>query len=156
MGVSDASKTAPKMKLERERLPYAYGMMAGLFEPVIRSGNIIKVARTYIQRFLIYPVAGGQDDIEDGAESNIRALDWIDIGHAYYAAHPTLGIGVDSTAVPGGLPELVGCEGVISTGDPGGLIARRAPGGLNCAAIDLQLNIIMAARLDRIALPYSS
>lgn len=152
MGLERTSKTAPQTKLDRDDLPFAYGLMGGFFAPVNTAAGIVKVPRTYIQRILIYPIGGGINDIDDGAESNVRALEWIDRAHFYYAARPNLQIEI-SELFPDGYAELDYCEGVMGTTDSG-LVSRPAPGGLQCAAIDVSINIIMAARVNRVASPY--
>lgn len=145
MGFSNAWATAPRMRIERGDMPAAYSLIGGTFAPTVRSRGVVKVSRTYIQRFLLYPFAGGLDDLDYGAEANQIALEWIDLIHFYYQTHERLGTLIE--------PELRYCEGVISVSDSG-LVSRRAPGGQICAALDFSLNIVMAAKADSFSPPY--
>ena len=145
MGVTQAWATAPRQVITKDDCVCAYSLIGATFQPTIRTKGQVKVARTYIQRFLIYPFSIGLDDIELGAESNVLALDWESKIHFYYESHFRLG-----TAELG---DLRYCEGVVSITD-GGLVSRPAPGGGLFSAIEVSLNIIMGAKADVFSAPY--
>lgn len=145
LGLKRTWATAPKRKFIREDSPCAYTLIGGTFSPTVKSKGKVSVYRNYVQRFLLMPFAGGIEDLQGGAESNLLTLQWIDKIAFYYHEHDRL-----STAE---LAPLRYCEGVLAVSDPG-LVLRKAPGGLQFAAIEITLSILMAAMAEVIAIPY--
>ncbi len=145
LGLKRTWTSPPRRKIEQVDTPCAYGLVGPTFQETTQNQGMVNVGRSYIQRFLLFPFAGGSDDLTAGAESNQIALEWIDKVTFYYQARPNL-----QTAQ---LPELRYCKGIMNMSDSG-LVLRPAPGDESYAAIDFSLNIIMAARVQRAPSPY--
>lgn len=146
-GMKRTWKTAPKTQITAHDTPAAFGLIGGTFAPVGITSGQTQVGRTYIQRVLLAPFDGRAESLEGGSEVQLLALDWIDLIHQYYHDRPYL---QTETA-----PPLRYCKGLVSSTDSG-LVQRTAPGGIQFAAIDFNLNIVMAGKADRIAAAYNS
>lgn len=146
LGCALSWATAPRMKIEREGIPAAYGLLGVTSIPSVQSRGVMKVSRVFTQRFLLFPYTGGADIESGGAEGNLIALEWIDKIHFYYHSHDTL---ATETLAP-----LRNC--VVTNVADTGLIARKAPGGNMFAAIDASITVLMAANLPRFSPPYPS
>ena len=146
MGLSRTWATAPASAVEREELPCAYTLFGATFAPSVVTQGLVNIGRTYIQRFLLLPFDAGATDSLEGAEANVLGSEWLARLHFYYHARPRLG--------SASFADLRYCHGIRQITDSG-LVIRRAPGGASYAAIDLSLNIVMAAASDRVATPYN-
>lgn len=146
LGCNQSWSTAPKMKIERENIPAAYGLLGVTTIPSVRTRGLMRVNRVFTQRFLLFPFSGGSDIESGGAEANLIALEWIDKIHFYYHSHDTL---ATETLAP------LNYATVLDVSDTG-LVTRKAPGGNLFAALDIVLTISLAANLPRFSPPYAS
>ena len=81
LGCSMSWATAPKMNIEREHIPAAYGLLGVTGISAVQSRGVLKIQRQFTQRFLLFPFSGGSDIESGGAEANLIALEWIDKIH---------------------------------------------------------------------------
>lgn len=134
----------PSEVIGEDDYPICYGLVGASADTDTENRGRVTVARNYVQRLLVMPVTQGIDDVEDGAEANVRAIPYIAAWRRYFMSRPRL-----STDT---LPPLAGIGEDVVLRDSG-LVARKAPGGAICGAIDYTFTIVMSEKIQRVSIP---
>ena len=118
-GIATAFANARSFVLQPQQTPCVAVLVGPLVAPSHRTADGVQLRRQYISRLYAYAVAGGLET-EDGAANYDLTTPFLERGHVYFAAHPTLATDA--------LDSLDGVVGVTETLDTG-VRQQVAPGG---------------------------
>ena len=135
-GVERAWANPPGRQVQRDDMPCAYSLSGPTFRPSQNSrtqGDLV-YGRRFNQRFLIAPFSDGADDYEVGSEIQARGDTLLARILLYYQGHPRLHL--QET------PPLK-CVQYLEDVQDSGIILALGPGGVECAAIDVTIGVVM-------------